>query len=180
MAGLWPCWPGVWHLDGFSVTLGLVMDLMDLPSRVKTLLEPNDPWISNASNFVALVHDALPQASWTGVYLAWDGALTLGPFQGPTACVRIAFDRGVCGAAFSRGETLVVPDVHAFPGHIACDPSSQSEVVLPLRATDGRTVGVLDVDSRSPAAFSENDAVVLADAIDAAAARFDWGDRSWR
>ena len=156
------------------------MDLTDLPNRVRALLEPNDPWISNASNFVALVHDALPQASWTGVYLTWDGALTLGPFQGPTACVRIAYDRGVCGAAFSRGETLVVPDVHAFPGHIACDPTSQSEVVVPLQAADGRTVGVLDVDSRSPAAFSDAEAELLAAAARAAAERFDWGDRSWR
>lgn len=156
------------------------VDYTELAGQVRALLDPADPWISNASNFVALVHAALPQASWTGVYLEWGGALTLGPFQGPTACVRIEFDRGVCGASFTRGEPLVVPDVHAFPGHIACDPTSRSEVVLPLRAADGRTVGVLDLDSRSPEAFGDEDASGLQALLDAASERFDWGDRTWR
>ena len=115
-----------------------------------------DP-IANAANTAALIFDALPEVSWAGFYFLRGGELIVGPFQGKPACVRIALGRGVCGAAAARRETLIVPDVNAFPGHIACDAASQSEVVVPLIAAD-RVVGVLDLDSARLGRFDEVDA----------------------
>ncbi|HLR89171.1 MAG TPA: GAF domain-containing protein [Atopostipes sp.] len=108
--------------------------------------EPN--WIANLSNAAALLNESLDQINWVGFYL-WDEAdeeLVLGPFQGRVACIRIASGKGVCGTAFEQGETIVVPDVNEFPGHIVCDAASQSEIVVPL-IKDGKTIGVLDVDA---------------------------------
>lgn len=103
--------------------------------------------IANAANLSALVFNSLPQLNWAGFYF-FDGAeLVVGPFQGLPACVRIPLDKGVCGAAATTRQTQLVPDVHAFPGHIACDSASNSEVVVPLVAADGRLIGVLDIDS---------------------------------
>src|SRR6185503_15568863 len=99
-------------------------------------------------------------ASWVGFYILRDGELVLGPFQGKVACVRIAIGRGVCGTAAAERRTLVVRDVEEFPGHIACDPDSRSEVVVPL-VRDGELVGVLDVDGREIGAFDEVDAAEL-------------------
>lgn len=104
-----------------------------------------DP-IANAANLCALVFDQLPDLNWAGFYFLRGGELVLGPFQGRPACVRIALGKGVCGTAAERRETIVVPDVEAFPGHIACDPRSRSEIVVPLVA-NGSLVGVFDVDS---------------------------------
>jgi len=104
----------------------------------------------------ALIYQILPDLNWAGFYFMRRSELVLGPFQGKTACVRIAVGRGVCGAAVERKASIVVPDVHAFPGHIACDSASRSELVVPL-IRDGQVVGVLDLDSPRPNRFDEED-----------------------
>ncbi|MHB8812539.1 MAG: GAF domain-containing protein [Steroidobacteraceae bacterium] len=128
-----------------------------LATQLRGLLAGETDPIANAANTVALIFDALPQVSWAGFYFLRGGELIVGPFQGKPACVRIALGRGVCGAAAVRRETIIVPDVNAFPGHIACDSASQSEVVVPLIAAD-RVAGVLDLDSARLARFDEADA----------------------
>ncbi|HTW82862.1 MAG TPA: GAF domain-containing protein [Candidatus Sulfotelmatobacter sp.] len=112
----------------------------------RALLDGERDLIANAANLSALLYQALPDVNWVGVYLRRGDELVLGPFQGRPACTRIALGAGVCGSAARERRTLVVPDVHAFPGHIACDAASRSEIVVPLLA-DGEVVGVLDVDS---------------------------------
>lgn len=114
--------------------------------------------IANFANASALLFDQLPRLNWAGFYLLRHGELLVGPFQGKPACTRIALSRGVCGAAASSRQTVLVPDVHAFPGHIACDPNSNSEVVVPLITPDGRLLGVLDIDSPEKGRFSDHDA----------------------
>lgn len=114
----------------------------------------------NLANAAALIYGRMPDVNWAGFYLLDRGMLRLAPFGGKPACTDIAPERGVCGAAFSRGETLVVPDVHAFPGHIACDAASRSEIVVPLRP-NGRVVGVLDLDSPKLNRFTEDDRALL-------------------
>jgi L-methionine (R)-S-oxide reductase len=132
-----------------------------LATQLRGLLEGETDPIANAANTVALIFDALPEVSWAGFYFLREGLrggeLVVGPFQGKPACVRIALGRGVCGTAAAKRETIIVPDVNAFPGHIACDAASQSEVVVPLIAA-GRLVGVLDLDSARLARFDELDA----------------------
>ncbi|HXS22277.1 MAG TPA: GAF domain-containing protein [Steroidobacteraceae bacterium] len=128
-----------------------------LAGQLHGLLEGETDAIANAANTAALIFDALPEVSWAGFYFVRGGELVVGPFQGKPACVRIALGHGVCGTAAARRETLIVPDVNAFPGHIACDAASQSEVVVPLIAAD-RVVGVLDLDSARLARFDEVDA----------------------
>ncbi len=128
--------------------------------------------IANLANAVAILSERLG-FFWIGTYRLIERELVLGPFQGTTACSRIGLGRGVCGAAASRGETILVPDVHAFPGHIACDARSRSEIVVPLRDERGVLRGVLDVDSDRAAAFDEADRAGL-EAIAAALAP------SWR
>ena len=120
--------------------------------------------LANAANMSALLYQALPGLNWVGFYFLQGGELVLGPFQGRVACVRIAIGHGVCGAAAERRETVVVPDVHAFPGHIACDAASQSEIVVPL-LQDGRLLGVLDLDSPQLARFDREDAEGLDAAV---------------
>jgi len=106
----------------------------------------------------SVLHEALPQSSWTGFYrVVAPGLLRVGPYQGPLGCLQIPFDRGVCGAAARERRTQLVGDVHAFPGHIACDPRARSEIVVPVLDPDGDLVAVLDIDSRQPAAFDEVD-----------------------
>jgi L-methionine (R)-S-oxide reductase len=112
--------------------------------------------LANAANMCALLYQLLPDVNWVGYYFLQGAELVLGPFQGKIACVRIALGRGVCGTAGARREILVVPDVHEFPGHIACDAASRSEIVLPLVQND-QLVGVLDLDSPSAARFDEQD-----------------------
>jgi L-methionine (R)-S-oxide reductase len=132
-----------------------------LARQLQGLLEGETDPIANAANTVALLFDVLPDVSWAGFYFLREGPrgaeLIVGPFQGKPACVRIALGRGVCGTAAARRETIIVPDVNAFPGHIACDAASQSEVVVPLIAGE-RLVGVLDLDSAQLARFDEIDA----------------------
>jgi len=131
-----------------------------------------DPW-ANMSNAAALVYAVLPDLNWAGFYLLRGGELVVGPFQGRPACVRIPIGRGVCGAAAATRQTQVVPDVHAFDGHIACDSASNSEVVVPL-VKDGRLVGVLDLDSPSPGRFDAEDAAGLEQAAALIVGGCDW------
>ena len=113
--------------------------------------------IADLANASALLFSALPDLNWAGFYLSEGERLILGPFQGRPACIEIPFGRGVCGAAAREDRTVLVPDVHLFPGHIACDGASRSEIVVPLHGGDGRVVGVLDLDSPLPARFTEED-----------------------
>jgi len=131
---------------------------VELAAQLRALLDGEHDRIANAANFSALVWQALPNINWAGFYF-YDGAeLVLGPFQGKPACVRIALDRGVCGAAARERRTQVVADVDAFPGHIACDAASRAEIVVPL-VQDGQLLGVWDVDSPEPGRFDEADRV---------------------
>ena len=112
--------------------------------------------IANLANISALLYTSLPDINWAGFYLADEDRLILGPFQGNPACVEIAFGRGVCGMAAAQDKTQLVPDVHLFPGHIACDSASRSEIVIPLHR-NGKVIGVLDIDSPSIARFTKED-----------------------
>jgi GAF domain-containing protein len=128
----------------------------DLARQLAALIvEEPDP-IANAANTAALIYHGLPNLNWAGFYFRNGAELVLGPFQGKPACVRIPIGTGVCGTAAARGTTVLVPDVHDFPGHIACDPNSRSELVVPL-IEDGRVLGVFDLDSPLPARFDEVD-----------------------
>jgi GAF domain-containing protein len=127
-----------------------------LAAQLESLLADERDFIANAAQFAAFVFHELEGLNWAGFYLNKDEELVLGPFQGKVACVRIPFDRGVCGAAASSRQTQRVEDVHAFPGHIACDSASNSELVVPL-VKDGRLIGVLDLDSPRLARFGVED-----------------------
>jgi L-methionine (R)-S-oxide reductase len=124
----------------------------DLARDLSALLSGERDLVANAANTAALIWDALPGLNWAGFYLYKSGELVLGPFQGKPACVRIAIGKGVCGTAAARRTTVVVEDVHAFPGHIACDSASNSEIVVPLLRGD-ELLGVLDLDSPLHARF---------------------------
>ena len=128
--------------------------------ELAALVEGERDFIANTANCAALLYESLPDVNWAGFYFLKGADLVLGPFQGRPACVRIGPSRGVCGAAAAAKRTLVVPDVHEFPGHIACDPQSKAEIVVPL-LTDGRLVGVLDLDSPRLGRFDEGDAAGL-------------------
>lgn len=135
----------------------------ELARQLDSLLSGETDPVANLANASALLWLALPELNWVGFYLDdGQGGLVLGPFQGRPACTRIGPGRGVCGAAAAARRTVLVPDVHAFPGHIACDPASQSEIVLPLLAADGSVYGVLDLDSPRPGRFDQADAAGLA------------------
>ena len=127
-----------------------------LNSQLHALLDGERDALAATANFVALLYNALEEINWLGVYVLRDDELVLGPFQGKTACVRIALGHGVCGTAAATGATQRVPDVHEFPGHIACDVASRSEIVVPL-VVDDELVGVLDIDSPSLDRFSAAD-----------------------
>jgi GAF domain-containing protein len=128
----------------------------ELRSQLAALLAGENDGVANCANMSALLYEALPDLNWVGFYFLRQHELVLGPFQGRVACVRIELGRGVCGTAAARRETVIVPDVHAFPGHIACDSASRSEIVVPLM-TRGRLVGVLDLDSPLPDRFDQED-----------------------
>ncbi|MCE5233181.1 MAG: GAF domain-containing protein [Mizugakiibacter sp.] len=129
----------------------------ELAQQARGLLHDERDLIANAANFAALVFHALPDLNWCGFYL-YDGTeLVVGPFQGRPACVRIALGKGVCGTAAATRTTQLVRDVNAFPGHIACDAASRSEIVVPLVRADGSLLGVWDVDSPTPARFDADD-----------------------
>jgi len=154
------------------------------PERNATLLAALDgllagerDLIANMANTAALLFGMLPELNWVGFYRwrgPWpQGELVVGPFQGKPACVRIAPGRGVCGSAAARRQTLLVPDVHAFDGHIACDPASRSELVVPL-LHEARVLGVLDLDSPRPARFDAADARLLEEVARRLVAGCDW------
>lgn len=131
-----------------------------LADQIKSLAEDEPNFIPVLSNASALIYDAMEELNWAGFYLMNKGSLLLGPFQGKVACIRIALGKGVCGTAAGNDETLVVPNVHEFPGHIACDCASNSEIVVPIHK-DGKVVGVLDIDSPNLNRFSEDDKLGL-------------------
>ncbi len=128
----------------------------DLAAQLAALIEGEPDRTANAANMAALLYHGLPDLNWAGFYFVRGGELVLGPFQGQPACVRIAWGSGVCGAAAARATSVLVPDVHEFPGHIACDPVSRSELVVPL-IEDGRVTGVLDLDSPRLNRFDADD-----------------------
>ena len=146
------------------------MDLLGLAEGA--FAGERDPW-ANAANAAALVFERLPDLNWAGFYFLRGGGLVVGPFQGRIACVRIPLGSGVCGTAAARRATLIVPDVHAFPGHIACDAASNSEIVVPLLAGD-RLVGVLDLDSPRLDRFGADDAQLLEALAARLVAACDW------
>ena len=131
-----------------------------LADQIKSLAEDEPNFIPVLSNASALIYDAMEDLNWAGFYLMNKGSLLLGPFQGKVACIRIALGKGVCGTAAGNDETLVVPNVHEFPGHIACDCASNSEIVVPIHKY-GKVVGVLDIDSPKLNRFSEDDKLGL-------------------
>jgi L-methionine (R)-S-oxide reductase len=128
----------------------------DLARQLAALLAGEADRTANAANMAALIYHGLPDLNWVGFYFRQREELVLGPFQGKPACVRIPIGRGVCGTAAARAATVLVPDVHEVPGHIACDPASRSELVVPL-ITAGEVLGVLDLDSPLPGRFDERD-----------------------
>lgn len=133
----------------------------ELTAQARALTAGEPDRVANAANVAALVFQALPRINWAGFYFLQGDELVLGPFQGKPACVRIPVGRGVCGAAVAEQRSQHVDDVHAFPGHIACDAASRSEVVVPLRDASGAIIGVLDIDSPQPARFDAADAAGL-------------------
>jgi GAF domain-containing protein len=132
----------------------------DLVLAAKGLVAGESNLIANCANLSALLFDSLPDVNWVGFYLVEDGELVVGPFQGKPACIRIAMGEGVCGTAAAKGETVIVDDVEQFPGHIACDSASRSEIVLPLRQK-GKLRGVLDIDAPIPSRFDKRDGAGL-------------------
>ena len=145
----------------------------DLAASLAALLEGETDALANLANAAALLAGSLEDINWCGFYLVRDGELVLGPFQGKPACVRIAFGKGVCGTAAANSETLVVPDVQAFPGHIACDEASRSEIVVPVLA-GGALRGVLDVDAPKTNRFDAEDRAGLEAFVAALAPRIRW------
>ena len=132
------------------------MNYKTLAGQAEELLN-TEPWyVAAFSNLSSLIMESLPDLNWAGFYLMRDGQLTVGPFQGKPACIHIGPGKGVCGTAALRNETVRVPDVHRFPGHIACDGASESEIVIPVRG-NGRVRAVLDIDSPVKDRFSEED-----------------------
>lgn len=138
----------------------------ELHEQLTGLLDGESDPIANSANMAALIWQSVPDLNWAGFYFMKDGGLVLGPFQGKPACVRIAVGRGVCGAAVAQAAPQLVPDVFAFPGHIACDAASRSELVIPL-IRDGMVLGVLDLDSPRPARFDQDDLAGCAALVDA-------------
>ena len=144
--------------DAVAIEASSKTELYDrLAEQMRGLLHGERDRIANAANFSALVFHALSGLNWCGFYFYDGRELVVGPFQGKPACVRIPVGRGVCGTAAATRRTQVVADVHAFPGHIACDAASRSEIVVPMYTPDGALIGVWDVDSPVPARFDDDD-----------------------
>ncbi len=144
------------HITTTNSNLSKAAAYRDLNQQLAALFSGERNGLANAANMCALLYQGLPGLNWAGFYFVRGGELVLGPFQGKVACVRIALGSGVCGTAAARRETIVVPDVNEFPGHIACDAASRSEIVVPL-IKRGRLLGVLDIDSPDLAHFDEED-----------------------
>ncbi len=142
----------------FDISAGTKAELYhDLTGALDALTADEPDAIANMANAAALIWEYLPDLNWAGFYRLVESELVLGPFQGKAACIRIALGKGVCGTAAETRTTQLVADVHAFPGHIACDATSRSELVVPV-VHDGRLIGVLDLDSPEPARFDAADA----------------------
>ncbi len=136
-------------------------DLSLLPAQMDALLEGETDWVAGLSNACALIYDLLDRINWAGFYRVCGDLLVLAPFQGKPACTRIPYGKGVCGSAWQQDRTLLVPDVHAFPGHIACDAASRSEIVVVLHHKDGSVFGVLDIDSPEAGRFGDLEREIL-------------------
>ena len=149
------------------------MDYRVICEQASGLLEAEPWYVAALSNISALVMDTLPDLNWTGFYLMKDGRLVVGPFQGKPACNHIDPGKGVCGTAVLRNETVVVPDVHLFPGHIACDGASESEIVIPVRE-NGQVRAVMDIDSPVKNRFSAEDRAGLEALAKAIEERVKW------
>ena len=135
-----------------------MIDYKLISAQLKSLAEDDHNYIPLLSNASALIYDSLPDLNWAGFYLVKNDQLVLGPFQGKVACIHIAKGRGVCGTAWASNETQMIADVHQFPGHIACDSASNSEIVIPIHnKISGDIVGVLDIDSPSLSRFTDAD-----------------------
>lgn len=141
--------------------------------RTKAVTDGERDVIANLSNTAAVIMQFMEEVSWAGFYIMRGGELVLGPFQGKPACRRIAVGKGVCGTAVSEKQIQLVPDVHAFPGHIACDGGSKSEIVLPIQK-DGQVVAVLDMDSYQMARFDESDSAALQEIVSILEQGCDW------
>ena len=144
------------HIATINPKLSKAAAYRDLNQQLAALFSGERNGLANAANMCALLYQGLPGLNWAGFYFVRGGELVLGPFQGKVACGRIALGSGVCGTAAARRETIVVPDVNEFPGHIACDAASRSEIVVPL-IKRGRLLGVLDIDSPDLARFDDED-----------------------
>ena len=150
-----PTWCAMYQFD---IAAGSKAELYrDLHAALDALTAGEEDAVANMANAAALIWQYLPDLNWSGFYRMVAGELVLGPFQGKAACIRIPVGKGVCGAAVAEATTQRVADVHAFPGHIACDAASRSELVVPI-VHDGRLIGVLDLDSPEPARFDAEDA----------------------
>ena len=145
-----------------------------LTKQLTSLLEGEKHWLANLANTSALLFQELVELNWVGFYLLEGTELVLGPFQGKPACVRIPVGKGVCGTAAERREPIVVPDVHEFPGHIACDEASRSELVVPMITCEGELVGVLDLDSPVLNRFIAEDAQGLSKIVQCLLASCEW------
>lgn len=149
-----------------SESLNIDLNLSDeekykvLLPQIENLISNEDSILSNLSNITAVLKEAFPKISWVGFYLFKDDKLHLGPFQGKLACTQIKMGSGVCGTAASKNETVLVENVHDFPGHIACDSGSNSEIVIPI-SSNGQIFGVLDLDSYEHSAFNKTDKIYL-------------------
>lgn len=139
--------------------------LKEMNQALRALIEPEGDWLANLANSSALLFNLMDDLNWAGFYIWKNDQLVLGPFQGETACVRIDKGKGVCGTAYSQRKIMLVEDVHEFPGHIACDPNSRSEIVLPV-IVGGEVVAVLDIDSPNRARFDEIDQKYLKDFVE--------------
>lgn len=137
------------------------LPLAEIPARLAALIDGERDFLANTANAASLLWHAIPGLNWCGFYFFREGELVLGPFNGKPACVRIALKRGVCGAAATQRRTQLVADVHEFPGHIACDAASASELVIPLIDSEQRLLGVLDLDSPTKSRFTPEEAQVL-------------------
>ncbi|MBA4492872.1 GAF domain-containing protein [Paenactinomyces guangxiensis] len=146
---------------------------VNILKQLEHLLEGEKDWLANLANTASHLYHSLDQVNWAGFYLLKEGELVLGPFMGQPACVRIAVGRGVCGAAVAEDETQRVEDVHQFPGHIACDASTRSEIVIPLRV-DGKIIGVLDIDSPVKKRFDTLDQKYLEEYANILLRNTDW------
>lgn len=161
------------HLEQTS-SQGHGWDAATAEAQLVALMDGEPDALANLANAAALIYETVPNLNWAGFYLMRGDELVLGPFQGRVACVRIAVGSGVCGTAVAEGVTQRVDDVHVFPGHIACDPRSNSELVVPVRNGEGEIVAVLDLDSERLNNFGEDDQRAVEKLVEVLRPRISW------